>query len=781
MNVQRFLTFVLLVSLAIASHASTSYSSAAPLTTPALSPASEYTLYHTFFCRNYFDHTSTLYLQNLTNSTAAVVLDFYDVTWGSGTASVAETIPARGTLVVPADSVDGLQDGRCYSLVSSSDQPAQSVVHMYRSSGDGDRLGVYRGVSSGNTLQHFGPFYKNKNGTEIYSGLTVWNVGTEATTIIADFLNTDGSKATTVEAVVAPGEQYAYLGLIMYELPDGFSGWVRITATQPVVGLLLESILVYQGSLGTGATQSYVPRVLKGIDEGSGPRTTTIFVGNTDSAEADATLDYYRADGTLEHSSTFTLPASGAITFDLGDEGNLPSGNTWAVVLSGDQSLVIGEQTDYDTTSYSAGVYGTDADTVLGLSRLAYTDAAHTVFSVQNLGASATTMSVDYYDLTGALVFNQSAPLSPGGWVRYDQRQMTQLGDDFEGSAVVSSDQPLMAWVDECSDRFTIHLPIITKLWPPVPDIPMLYHIINPDEDGNYIVCWSTAARATSYTLEEDDNSAFSSPTTRYSGSETCWTASDKETGTYYYRVRASNSWGNSGWSNVESVIAHRWPTKFYSVADTTVLQGYPGENFGYTSDMWAGYDDYLDPDGKIVRSLVQFDLAGIPSGTQIDSAYLELYLVTAWDYPDRSRTITTYRIKSGWSEMSVTWNTKPSYGESYGTASVTHGEWKWYSFDVTDLVRAWVNGTKSNHGIMVRGPEHSGQDSSWRGFSTREGPYPPRLVINYTASTVSAAPADPVVGVVPSESILNVMRAVGHGGHVPGLDAVRRLDMLAR
>jgi hypothetical protein len=216
-------------------------------------------------------------------------------------------------------------------------------------------------------------------------------------------------------------------------------------------------------------------------------------------------------------------------------------------------------------------------------------------------------------------------------------------------------------------------------------------------------------------------------------------------------------------------------------VADTTIFQGYPDENVGYTSDMWAGYDDYFDPDGKIVRSLVQFDLAGIPAGTQIASASLKLYLIDSWDYPGRSRTITTYRIKSGWSEMSVTWNTKPSYGESYGTASVTHGDRRWYSFDVTDLVRAWVNGTKSNYGIMVRGPEHSGQDSSWKGFSTREGPFPPQLVINYTGAAVSAAPTGIATGVVSSESILNVVSAVGHGGRVLGLDDGRRLDMFAR
>jgi hypothetical protein len=325
----------------------------------------------------------------------------------------------------------------------------------------------------------------------------------------------------------------------------------------------------------------------------------------------------------------------------------------------------------------------------------------------------------------------------------------------------------------------TIYFPIIMKVWPPIPDVPVLYDISNLDGDGNYTVSWSTAARATSYTLEEDDHSAFSSPTTQYSGSGTSWTASDKEAGTYYYRVRASNSWGNSGWSDVQLVSVQ--PGTFYSVADSTILQGAPDLNVGYTSDMWAGYDDYLDPDGKIVRSLVRFDLSGSPPGAHVNNATLRLYLIGSWDYPNRYRTITTYRIGSDWAEMAVTWDNKPSCKEAYGSNSVKEYAWGWYDFNVTALVQAWVNGSQPNYGIMVRGPEHSGSDSSWRAFSTREGPYPPQLVINYTASVASATPTGTATSVAPSESILNVMKAAGHDGLVPWLDAVRRLATFAR
>jgi hypothetical protein len=89
----------------------------------------------------------------------------------------------------------------------------------------------------------------------------------------------------------------------------------------------------------------------------------------------------------------------------------------------------------------------------------------------------------------------------------------------------------------------------------------VLNAISNSDGDGNYAVSWGAADLATTYTLQEDDNSSFSSPATRYTGSGTSWNASGKPIDTYYYRVRANNSWGSSGWSNVRSVSVTSQPS----------------------------------------------------------------------------------------------------------------------------------------------------------------------------------------------------------------------------
>jgi uncharacterized repeat protein (TIGR01451 family) len=216
-------------------------------------------------------------------------------------------------------------------------------------------------------------------------------------------------------------------------------------------------------------------------------------------------------------------------------------------------------------------------------------------------------------------------------------------------------------------------------------------------------------------------------------------------------------------------------PNTFYSVGDACILQGYATTNFGNTTDMWAGYDDYLNPDGRIARSLIQFDVSAIPAGTSIDSAVLRVYLVSSYDYPGKSRTITTYRISSSWSESSVTWNTSPSYAQAYGSASVTHGAWGWYSFNVTSLVRGWVNGTLTNYGIMLRGPEWSGTDSSWKAFATRESgtTYTPYLQITYgdgafftggNPPTIEGALAPAGCGPAIADSLdIDVFRFPGH------------------
>ena len=85
-----------------------------------------------------------------------------------------------------------------------------------------------------------------------------------------------------------------------------------------------------------------------------------------------------------------------------------------------------------------------------------------------------------------------------------------------------------------------------------VPAAPVLATIANSDGDGEYLVDWPDVISATSYRLEEDDNPDFTTPTIRYSGPNSQYQVSAQEEGLWYYRVRASNEYGNGSWSDTE-------------------------------------------------------------------------------------------------------------------------------------------------------------------------------------------------------------------------------------
>ena len=91
-----------------------------------------------------------------------------------------------------------------------------------------------------------------------------------------------------------------------------------------------------------------------------------------------------------------------------------------------------------------------------------------------------------------------------------------------------------------------------------IPNAPILLPISNSDGNGDYLVDWNEATGATSYRLEEDDNSSFTSPTTRYEGDSSQYSIVGQLPGLWYYRVLASNAYGESPWSNTESASVIR-------------------------------------------------------------------------------------------------------------------------------------------------------------------------------------------------------------------------------
>lgn len=131
-------------------------------------------------------------------------------------------------------------------------------------------------------------------------------------------------------------------------------------------------------------------------------------------------------------------------------------------------------------------------------------------------------------------------------------------------------------------DHF-IFLPLIANAFRAGPNTPVLLAISNPSGSGNYSVAWNPVPGATTYTLQEDDNASFSSPAEVYNAAGSSQSFAGKATGTYYYRVRANNAYGGSGWSTTRSTtvapvsnlpVAGFWDSgtgdEFYVTADRT-------------------------------------------------------------------------------------------------------------------------------------------------------------------------------------------------------------------
>jgi hypothetical protein len=153
---------------------------------------------------------------------------------------------------------------------------------------------------------------------------------------------------------------------------------------------------------------------------------------------------------------------------------------------------------------------------------------------------------------------------------------------------------------------------------------------------------------------------------------------------------------------------------------------------------MWAGYGIATcgTPENyETSRSLVKFDLGAIPSVAYIHDASLHIRTYgTCYQGAQTPRTATVYRITSGWSESLVTWANQPALGEAHSSAPIPAESSIWHSFDVTHLVRDWVDGTLPNHGVAIRGPEGTASDPAWIGFFTSDSGSVPYLEVTHAA-----------------------------------------------
>ena len=156
------------------------------------------------------------------------------------------------------------------------------------------------------------------------------------------------------------------------------------------------------------------------------------------------------------------------------------------------------------------------------------------------------------------------------------------------------------------------------------------------------------------------------------------------------------------------------------ATADARTQAGGPDANLP-AGFLWVGHP-------RVHGVFLLFDLSGFSADAEIHSA--ELRLTFTGIYPG-SNNVEVGAAKGPWDESTLTWNTQPSVAWQGETKTVSDaGEVSW---NVLPAVKAWVSGSRPNHGLALRG-----LDSVLKAAHSREtggDDDAPRLMVAFTGS----------------------------------------------
>jgi hypothetical protein len=206
--------------------------------------------------------------------------------------------------------------------------------------------------------------------------------------------------------------------------------------------------------------------------------------------------------------------------------------------------------------------------------------------------------------------------------------------------------------------------------------------------------------------------------------------------------------------------------TNLAAMADTTLQEAFPDNNFGGGTTLTAGGR----AQGGRTRALLQFDIAGsIPPNATISSAALTIVVTAVNSINASNSTFNLHRVVASWGEGNgsdfgsgslavageATWNHRLSpdtawtgAGGDFAAASAGQavsglGAYTFNSPALATDVQAWLDNPAGNFGWLLRS-EGETIASTIRRFASRlDTVNPPRLLVNYT---LSATPLTPLI-----------------------------------
>jgi len=200
------------------------------------------------------------------------------------------------------------------------------------------------------------------------------------------------------------------------------------------------------------STLLVLPASAQGITWTSGFQVQNL----SSTAEASIRIYYYNQDGTQPAGTPVddTIPAMSSKTYY---PIHAADGFNGSVVVESTEPVVaiantLGNNPQYmaSTESFSGGAQEVNLPLIMRANAGYYT-----WFSVQNAGSTNATVSVEYVPgSSGSAYTAPDVVILPGASATFDQRDLAALGAKFVGSAIITSDVPVVATVMQVGETY---------------------------------------------------------------------------------------------------------------------------------------------------------------------------------------------------------------------------------------------------------------------------------------------------------------------------------------
>ena len=108
----------------------------------------------------------------------------------------------------------------------------------------------------------------------------------------------------------------------------------------------------------------------------------------------------------------------------------------------------------------------------------------------------------------------------------------------------------------------------------------------------------------------------------------------------------------------------------------------------------------------NICREYMQFDLSTVPANAVVVDTDLKLYHGTN---DSDNFTIGLYKVTSDWDEDTIDWDNQPTCSvDAEITSDIITAAITWESWDIDTLVQAWLDGSITNYGVVLKDTDES-------------------------------------------------------------------------